>query len=151
MTPEELLKPRYKVIAEDTSGDWNLNSILEFNPDWQNRPVHTLYDDEGSRSFSPAYFDQFPHLFAPLPWYADRKPEDMPEYLKVNVDNTALFNGDYHKVHVWKINAAGHFYCLLEVDRQKSLADMFRYFPEHFIPATKEEYDNYMNQNTESK
>jgi hypothetical protein len=82
MTPEELLKPRYKVIntwpdmgdrryyqGETLTLIQNVNS----NQYCIRRGDATLYD---------TYFDNYPHLFKKLEWWEERKPEEMPEYLK---------------------------------------------------------------------
>lgn len=61
MTPEELMKPRYKIIADYPGNVQDIGCVF--------------------RSDLPSYFNKFPAISQPLPWYAERKPEDMPEYV----------------------------------------------------------------------
>lgn len=75
-TPEELLKVRYKVIADypGSSRDWpegmKVDRILSpQNVGWAKNVLLWNPDD-------------FPHLFKRLEWWEDRAKEDMPEYFK---------------------------------------------------------------------
>jgi len=84
MNTEELLRPRYKV-EEDWPGrrDFEVGLIVTLDKDFS--PQYKKYeieDCQGKRSYITAFFDQFPRQFKKLKWYEDRKPEDMPEYLK---------------------------------------------------------------------
>jgi hypothetical protein len=69
MSNEDLMKPRYKVIADF--------------PEPRNHPYYevgsviraiTKEDEE--------YFGKYQTLFKPLQWWEERKPEEMPEYVK---------------------------------------------------------------------
>jgi hypothetical protein len=69
MSYEDLMKPRYKVIAD--------------YPEPRNHPYYevgsviraiTKEDEE--------YFGKYQTLFKPLLWWEERKLEDMPEYVK---------------------------------------------------------------------
>jgi hypothetical protein len=113
---EELLRPQYKVIARWPGMELDLNYIgqvitltIQDNKQWCIR-LHraTLYD---------AYFNQYPHLFEPLPWWKDRRPEEMPEYIKSN-DNKAIRPMN-------ELTPVGFRICCIE----------------KWVPATKEEYE----------
>lgn len=70
MSNEELLRPRYKVIADYPNNIHKIGSIIE---------------NKAGEPFDKIKFYQcakHPHIFKRLEWYEDRKPEDMPEYLK---------------------------------------------------------------------
>lgn len=69
MTPEELMKPRYKVIA-----DWPGNRGLF--------PVGEIIAKELSSTSLFAECDKYPHLFRKLEWWQDRQLEDFPKYVK---------------------------------------------------------------------
>src|SRR5688572_28451222 len=82
MTTEELLLKRYKVTnIWPHLGDKDyyhgeiitLIKSVNLNQYCIRRGDATLYD---------AFFDQYPHLFEPLPWWKDRKVEEMPEYVR---------------------------------------------------------------------
>jgi hypothetical protein len=65
MTPTELLKPRYEVIADYPGSLFELGEIV------------SPYKEKAT-----AAFDKYPDIFRPLQWYEHRKPKDMPEYVK---------------------------------------------------------------------
>lgn len=79
MTNEELMKPRCKAIAPDTSGNFEVGEI--FYP--EKNGSYYFYGDNGKRCFAPKYY---PHLFRELEWWEDRNPEDMPEFIKDATD-----------------------------------------------------------------
>lgn len=65
---QELLRPRYKVIALFPGSKRMVGDIVEFQdlPGWPTKE----------------YYEDFPHLFRKLEWYQERRIEDMPYYLK---------------------------------------------------------------------
>ena len=68
MTVEELLMPRYKVIADYPSSPYYVGEIKD-----------RLGDNVA------AHFAKYPHLFRKLNWWEERKVEDMPDYVKWDV------------------------------------------------------------------
>lgn len=95
LTPEELLQPRYEVIA-----DWPNNTI-------EIGDVCTIENEYGQFRFGQPIHQRMmeahPHLFKKLCWWEERKEEDMPEYLKVTVDHMEHYGtkkGDIIKV-IW--------------------------------------------------
>lgn len=70
MKTEELLKPRYKVIAEWPFMAFHLNAI---------HPVD-LYTSEGCHD--ELFFKKYPHLFKELSWWEDRTIEELPIYCR---------------------------------------------------------------------
>lgn len=125
MTNDELLRPRYKVIADYPGNKYypvgKIITILDGN-----RPIN----DNGYR-VQRCDFDEFPYLFKKLQWWEERKEEDMPEYLKdehsevFRVENYS--KGDY--VSLYKNNGDPTF-----AMGSHSLYEL--------IPANPEEYEN---------
>lgn len=113
MTPEELLKPRRKVIAPFPGmhfiGEGGFSNNEIFYPEYK----HERYYHNG------VDIDNYPHLFKNLEWWEERKPEDMPEYYKID-----------GKVFKWEPEH-GLKCCIARG---------------HVLPATKEEYEAYTNQ-----
>lgn len=72
LSKEELLKDRYKVIADYPKSIHKVGAIytIGINGD-------VLYCDQNGPRMS-----QYPHLFKKLDWWEDRKIEEMPEYLR---------------------------------------------------------------------
>lgn len=139
---EELMKPRRKVIADYPGARFPVGEILHVCQSVQE--ADELKPQKGHSAVMNEYgqFDKYPHLFKPLEWHEDRELNEMPEYVKVNTGKTRLFLGNVLKVRFWKLNVAKNMYCSLEEDLG-ALADLFRYDPGTFTPATETEYNEY--------
>ena len=67
-----LLAPRFKVIADDTSGSWSVGDILQFkkcehgyyHEHWNDSQMTIWYEDYKPRPKNS--FTTFPHLFRKL-------------------------------------------------------------------------------------
>ncbi len=93
MTTEELLRPRYKVIADYPNSPHKIYEILEsINVDgrYLNKNIGLWEKD----------LEKFPAIFKPLEWWEDRKAEDMPEYLKHKLKDSPT---TYHKIIKWNM------------------------------------------------
>ena len=105
MTVEQLMMPRYKVTNNWPSmRDFELHQVVtldkEFSPQYR---MWTITDCQGERNYITKFFDNYPHLFQPLPWWAERKVEDMPEYVKDG-------NGEVYKIKEWDNFSSPHIY-----------------------------------------
>lgn len=84
MTPEELLKPRYKVIADYPENIFNVGEILP-------SPLQKI------KELTPqmiGMYDKYPHLFKKLEWREERKENEMPDFI--------LDRGKVFEVHKWR-------------------------------------------------
>lgn len=126
MTKDELLKPRYKVIGICPHSKLKAGDILY------------LFDFKGNQWFLKTEFDKdglpaqdishYPHLFQPLQWWEDRRPEDMPEYVK--------WGKQVLKVDEWIYGShLPHGYW--------ASIDGYSNYARHFIPATQSEYEQF--------
>lgn len=123
LTIEELLKPRYKVIADFPQ--WSTfkhkkGDILEL------RGIHFVGHGT-SKSINEKEIDLYPEVIKRLEWWGGREEKDMPEYVKY-LDTSTFFP----TLHVCEgkyapINSIG-------------------YTTEALYPATKEEFEEYINQ-----
>lgn len=117
---EELLEPRYKVIA-----------------DYPECPF-----EEGDILVNPTYEPQYPHLFQKLEWWEDRKPEEMPQYVKIQDDDDNFLPvqwGCVMKVEKWS-----NGFCYVEDGQCLDNTDFA------YKPATEAEYQSYLNQLNQS-
>lgn len=123
MTPETLMQPRYKVIAEYPSMDYPLGYIYS---DEKHKGAILLYKD--------TLFEKYPHLFKKLEWYEDRAIEDMPGYVKAETKEglrvCRLRKFDPNESSQWC------FY----LDKEA-----IPYSCNHWFPATLEDYNNFIN------
>lgn len=136
MNTEELLVPRYKVIADYFYNPYKVGDIITVMYD--DRSVHlttTRYRDEfgemvGQQNYMhPDELKKFPHLFKKLEWWEERKPEEMPTYVKWE-------SGKVSKVITWKV---GCDFCKV-IDHTYFVSTAF------FTPSTQAEQKQYINQ-----
>ena len=119
MTNEELLKPRYIVIADYPGKYVKVGRIFK--------------SDIGE------YYDRFPAIFRKLEWWEDRKPEDMPKYVKLVIAGKTQY---VHRALDWgRMNCNGHplydYYNRVGTLMSSCVADL--------LPATEAEYLEYIN------
>lgn len=135
MATEELLYPRYKVtnpwpdMGRDGYYQGQIITLrLHDGRQWYQRQKDlTIYE---------AFFQNYPHLFQSLPWWSDRKPEEMPEYVKcVKTPDQKIMPGQLFKVK-WCTPSAGR-----AATGQWVVVDT-----NCFAPATLAEYEQHINQ-----
>lgn len=122
LSPEELLKPRYKVIADYPNSVHKIGSIIP----------------PGEQIDLPTYYgcSKYPHLFKKLEWWEFRTEEEMPEYVR----------GEYSDANeVIKVkkhfSRVQHNYVGVSENHFAMYNGSERY--EHFLPATETEYNEY--------
>lgn len=113
MTTEELLRPRYKVIADWPGNRMPVGVILMST-------THDCFIWDGL-IYHKSMLEHHPHLFKKLEWWEERKPEDMPEYYKI--DGAIYKWGREHGLD-----------CCIARGR--------------VLPSTESEYNTYINQVT---
>ena len=117
---QELLKPRYLVIADYPGSYYDKGEIVEED---------YFYAHEGGYHHS-----DYPHLFRKLEWWEHRSKNDMPKYIKWT--NPATKEVSFFEVFQWLSNSAGVY-----------VADIREY---HLLirdiePATETEYLTYQS------
>jgi hypothetical protein len=79
MTTEELMKLRWKVIADFPSNEWfEIGDIIIANSG-ENGYKTPTDDEDNWLALMP---DRYPAIFKKLEWWECRKEEDLPEYVK---------------------------------------------------------------------
>jgi hypothetical protein len=116
MTPEDLLKPRYKVVADYPDSIFKIGGILI----------------QGEKDLTEAA--KYPHLFKKLEWWEEREEKDMPEYLKcIKTPDQLHFSDEIFKVEwngvIWAKSERG--LCVVSTNC--------------YIPVTAAEYLQYKN------
>lgn len=112
MEIEELLKPRYKVIAEYPQGFFKEGEIVYTFCDAKS-PYRTWYisTEENGRVWQHGSCEKYPKVFKKLEWWEERKETDMPEYVKLNPKNKEDYPTvslkEIYKVKKW---SGGFFY-----------------------------------------
>jgi len=82
MTNEELMKPRYKVIADYPNSVFDDNQIICLGEMKYGQLSYGIAHDDGMEYFHAQFFIDYPHLFKRLEWWEERTLEEMPKYVK---------------------------------------------------------------------
>jgi hypothetical protein len=142
LIPDELLLDRFKVATT-----WPDMSNYEM---YQGQIIKLVKLNSGGfghptkgNTFYKSFFENYPHLFQPLPWYADRKQEDMPAFIKCDER--------VWKITEWKKDIVGRFFPMNEIDAEgesENFANIKWHFcAEKFLPCTSEEYNEWKQSN----
>jgi hypothetical protein len=128
-SPEELLKPRYKVIADYPNSELGIGDLLmQYIAGSVWRHIWTSGEWTDITIHNP---EKYPHLFRKLEWWEERTNEEMPQYVK----------GEYEgKVYgIWKV-------IFWELDKGRGMLNdnSCVSFSSFVVPATETEY---LNQN----
>lgn len=124
----ELLRPRYKVIADYPGNDYGVYEIIPLS---EYMGLYALIQDDGKFVEWESFYREFPHLFQKLEWWEDREEKDMPEYVKWNYNNAPEF-GNVEKVEKWSP--------FIDTMTAKVPSQVNDIRASYFVPATKEEY-----------
>ena len=131
MTKEQLLKPRWKVIADFPDSDYKVGSI-------EDRDWCKYVNSEDETDGIVWKISDFPHLFKELKWWEHREPSEMPSYVKMckDIPTSEIKVGQVLKVIFWKIDEGDdkiHF--AFEGDVKN-----IGCYPDYYTPSTEEEY-----------
>lgn len=97
---EKLLIKRVKIIADFPGRCTEIGSIIECTDNNFNVPMKI----HGKEFFFVCEIGRMENLFEPLPWWAERNINEMPEYVKlINVKPSyGLLIGSIRKVTQWE-------------------------------------------------
>lgn len=134
MTTEELLKVRYKVIAdypEIERHNIRVGDIIT-------KEEKTMYADKTQDGTPVVAIDHeiFTANFKKLEWWQERKESDMPEYVKMTYNLNWIY-----KVNSYDVNNGVFWHSEKHELSRRVEGDEFEQL-RYFIPATKEEYEN---------
>jgi len=78
LTTEQLLVPRYKVIANYPTSNmyFNVGDVLSWSDQYNS------YLGGKDASLHKDTVEKYPHIFKMLEWWEERQPEEMPGYLQ---------------------------------------------------------------------
>jgi len=123
----DLMAPRYKVVADYPHME---NDQIEIGDIISPYGMGFMYPEEVKKMY-----ESFPHLFRKLNWWEERRPEEMPEYVKIvqpPYKGEVLYLPDYER------GSNDHEFVM---NRDKL-------FMQHLAfcePATEQEYLDYLN------
>ena len=141
MTVEELLMPRYKVIADYPHNPYKVGDLLEEFTNTAFKLTVTYngnsMDETQANTYPASAIEKMPHLFRKLNWWEERKVEDMPDYVKWDVGIYPTWK-KIMKVDKW--NSNGSF------DHENVTISVINCFP-----ATEQQYNDYINSKPHAK
>jgi len=123
MSVEELMKPRYKVIADYPANSEPIGFIYEGN-NWSKRWHEVM--------------DKMPHLFRKLEWWQQRHQYELPIFVKLNPESsiTTIDNDNI----VYKVNKylfePGDIWIKQDSGTEIHIS--------HLLPATEKEYNDFI-------
>lgn len=124
MTTEQLLAPRFKVKEKYPGMEaepFRLEQIITLTKHETDGWIHIPIKHIPGSYMRIGFFESFPNIFEPLPWWKERKIEDMPEYVK-HTKRGVVLKVNEHCITGCKIN--GGFWAVYD----------------NLLPATLEEY-----------
>lgn len=130
MSTEDLLLPRYKLLA-----DYPLN-IIE---------IGAVFDK--CTEFQCVFFDKYPHLFRKIFWWEERKIEDMPAFVK-RIKFRELIS--WHNIEIEEVIKVEQWVNENEIGKC-FFTDMggeirqLNFDTDCFLPATLTEYNEYIS------
>lgn len=152
MTPEELLKPRYKVIAEYPNSLLPIGSIIQDDVE-----STTIISPDGSVDIISSYLlrdkHKYPHLFRKLEWWEERKRGEMPKYVKCELSHE-VEKIDSHCTDYQSDNGNFEYRPNLEkfIIYQKNLGtESCCAWYRDYLPATQQEYNECISLNNKIK
>ena len=150
MTNEELMIPRFRVIADYPNNNFKVGDILyaHHNKPYNNDNVCTkdkIFDGYTSKWIDLSEVKKHSHLFQEISWWEGRNEEDMPKYLKF------VWKGkidEARKVEKWLYDNFKDRSNPNGFTHQSSVDDTL--FPRvslnGWTPATEEEYNHFINE-----
>ena len=127
MTPEELLQPRWKVIADFPKSSYNIGQILiPFSIKDEGLQKWYIQDDY---DYSWIRVEDYPAIFKKLEWWEERDVQDLPQYIKLNN------SGDIYKVIEYN-----EYFFIIEINKNRTSSHWPLSYLRIVTPVTEEEY-----------
>ena len=123
-TVEELLKPRWKVIADYPGALHNIGDVISA---YENGKAYLV--EGGSH-----YMTEYPALFKRLEWWEDRAVKDMPEYVKI-IEGIPFYN--FKKGQIRKLDSIKNGIAVVSGCPLIKIGFIY--------PSSKQEYLTYIN------
>lgn len=130
MSVEQLLTPRYKVIAKYPGSRWEVGHVVHLLNN-KGSIIYRWSDNNGDWVYE-YWFMEYPAIFKKLQWWEERQEGEMPQYVKILNQQD---KEEVYKVNKWN-NSNGMPY-----------VDGFGVFIiKDMEPASESDYLTYINQ-----
>jgi hypothetical protein len=132
MEPNDLMKPRYEVIADYPGSPFNIGDIFKTRYGGSCGQVADVYMQFGDDKIIPV--DGYPEIFRPLAWWEKRELEDLPKYVKYE-------DGSVEQVSQWTLGRNNVPVTFTVIGEKGHIM-----FHPLILPATEAEYYDYITQ-----
>ncbi len=130
MTTEELLKPRYEVIADYPFSDCEVGKVFT-----EGELEDTFFNN----------LKKYPHIFKRLEWWHKRNSDELPKYIGYK-DEYNVFKWVYPVVKYISVGVHEAGVCIISFTNSNNEYAEIDQQLWGITPATEEEYTNYLNQ-----
>jgi len=105
---DDLLKPRYKVIADYPYSKFNIGDIISMTHkedvgmgqfEWATDFIGD--EEDGMERYGEREFSYYPHLFKKLEWWEERDKYNMPKYVSFPHGHHKFKEGEVVEVFNW--------------------------------------------------
>jgi hypothetical protein len=123
---KDLLSPRFKVIADYPGNVLDIGLLFNTN--------------------IPDYYNKFPAVFRRMEWWEEIDLKDMPLYVRKSCSVGSLKVGGIYKVIEWRHYDNPELLSLRASKTGAIISNVFSLMnASRFLPATEEEYNDYIN------
>lgn len=137
-----LLKPRYKVIADYPKCPFVVGQLLSQDMESVGEifvDISEVNETNKDRNWiGPDQIGKYPHLFRELQWWEEREEKDMPMYVTVR--------GEVYKVKEWDMGMVTPVEVFINPKIHKGYIDSCTECPLYgdILPATEKQYSEYI-------
>lgn len=139
MNKSELLKPRYKCIADYPESHFKIGDLMMQAVDYGKLFWNKL--ETGEWGSKVKNIDWYPNIFKSLAWYEERKPEEMPGFVKV-------IESDFHRDELpfyARVRSIENDNPILTGFKLKDGTDGMYIDWSCVLPCTEQDYKDYIN------
>lgn len=146
---EDLLTPRIKCIAPYPDCEFKVGQIIQFpnksdfytgKKEWESEWIITNHGESIRFCINKIDPEKYPANFKRLEWWEEKKPEEMPEYVKYNEWNLYLLKDV-------NISTVKPELCIVWDEHEGVI---FEHNLTALTPVSKEEYESFINSQKQS-
>lgn len=107
MNKEQLLMPRFKVIANYPGSPYKVGKIITLNKIYGTSPAALIsaYAGNAETHYWPLHeFEKYPAIFQRLEWWEERAIENLPQYCKVTEKAVYDMGAGVHQISHYRID-----------------------------------------------
>lgn len=142
MTKEDYYLPRYECVSIYPFHYWQLGDIISFKDKEDTQPLSRtpyycdIFENFTVHNYPSSEFDLYPLLFKRLYWWEHLDANSMPDYVKLNPDNT--IGGDRVFKVLDVITYLDGFGLVIDEEKENGMGCKY------LLPADEQDYIDYI-------